>query len=174
MPSSALDSLRDFNKGRRQFRKVGHHRNCCYLFSVSHFCKIYLTIGLQGLVGIVASQMYMRNANRVTLLESDIEEIRNVFSKFSDDPASCTELDSMGQCTLPVMSLAAAMKALGEDITPHDAMKLALTGDAVDMQVRLVAPFSLPEFFQNIIRKSFIPTGLLEGVERKTPKISTS
>ena len=29
--------------------------------------------------------MYMRKANRVTLLESEIEEIRNVFAKYSDD-----------------------------------------------------------------------------------------
>jgi hypothetical protein len=40
---------------------------------------------MQGLVGIVASQMYMRKANRVTLLESEVDEMRSVFAKFADD-----------------------------------------------------------------------------------------
>jgi len=43
----------------------------------------------------------------------------------------------MGHCTLPVTSLATAMRALGEEVSNHDAMKLALTGDAVDMQGRV-------------------------------------
>jgi len=110
MPTTALDSLREFNQGRRNFRK--------------------------GLVGIVASQMYMRKANRVTLLESEIEEIRNVFAKFSDDSEACAS-ESLGTCTLPVTQLAAAMRALGEDVTSQDAMKLALQSDAVDMQGRV-------------------------------------
>ena len=79
MPTSALDSLRDFNKGRRQ-----------------HFHK--------GLVGIVASQMYMRKANRVTLLESEIEEMRHVFSNFSDDPARCSFRPFRTYCT-PMLAL---------------------------------------------------------------------
>ena len=47
--------------------------------------RIIMCTYMQGLVGIVASQMYMRKANRVTLLESEVDEMRSVFAKFADD-----------------------------------------------------------------------------------------
>ena len=48
-------------------------------------------------------------------------------------------MESMGTCTLPVTQLANAMRALGEEVTSTDAMKLALSGNAVDNQVCLLA-----------------------------------
>lgn len=106
MPLTAVDHLRDLQmKQKRQFG--------------------------QGLVGIVASQKFLRKVNRVQLLDSEIEEMRAVFAKFSGEP--CDE----GQCSLPVMQLAAAMRALGEDIQDREAMRMALQSNAIDTQGRL-------------------------------------
>mmetsp|Transcript_50584 Transcript_50584/g.158033 ORF Transcript_50584/g.158033 Transcript_50584/m.158033 type:complete len:630 (-) Transcript_50584:87-1976(-) len=117
MPSQSLDALRGFNRQRKQFG--------------------------QGLVGIVASQHYLRKVNRTQLLESEIQDMRAVFTQFSADSKEeleeC-ERETEGHCSLPVMKLGETMRALGENVSDREAMRMALSSNCIDNHGRV--PFS--------------------------------
>ena len=47
----------------------------------------------------------------------------------------CAE-ETEGNCTLPALKLGATMRALGQNISDRDAMRLALNSSIIDSQVR--------------------------------------
>jgi len=119
LPSTALDNLQNFTvHNRKQFG--------------------------QGLVGIVASQALLRKVNRSQLFDSEIEEMRNIFMAHSADSRQEMErcaAETDGNCSLPALKLGATMRALGQNITDRDAMRLALNSSIIDSQGRI--PFSM-------------------------------